>query len=312
MLHLLPGPINGVISLLLLAANTVVCCTPLFIIAFFKLAVPAKPWRRLCDKVLNAIAQGWVGFNNFILGVTKKIRWQIEGLEGLKANGWYLVLSNHQTWTDIVVLQKIFSRKIPFLKFFLKKELIYVPVLGVAWWALDFPFMKRYSRATLAKKPHLAGKDVETTIKACAKFKTIPISIMNFVEGTRFSPTKHQRQKSPFKNLLRPKAGGAALVMAAMGEQLHKILDVTIVYPEGVKSFWAFLCGKVTDIRVKINAVSLSAEQLGASFNDPAFRHRFEQWLNTLWQEKDRRIDEMRAAVDQFAATQDDKALPVV
>ncbi len=67
----------------------------------------------------------------------------MQGVDSLHQRGWYLVSSNHQSWVDILVLQRIFHGRIPFLKFFLKQELIWVPVIGLAWWALDFPFMKR-------------------------------------------------------------------------------------------------------------------------------------------------------------------------
>jgi 1-acyl-sn-glycerol-3-phosphate acyltransferase len=209
-----------------------------------------------------------------------------------------LVISNHQSWVDILVLQRIFNHKIPFLKFFLKKELIWVPFLGLAWWALDFPFMQRHSKTYLAKNPHQKGKDMETTRKACEKFRYKPVSIMNFVEGTRKTDDKHKRQGGSFKHLLKPKAGGVAFVLSAMGEQLHKLLDVTIYYPHGAPSFWDFVCGKVKEIHVDIKVLSI--EELMASdafamdyFDNPAQRARFQQWLNTLWQEKDRTLDQL-------------------
>ena len=118
--------------------------------------------------------------------------------------------------------RKSLTAAVPFLKFFLKKELIWVPILGIAWWALDFPFMKRYSAAVLKKRPHLRGKDIEITRQACKKFKSLPVSIMNFVEGTRFTREKHDKQKSPFTHLLKPKAGGIGFVLSTMGEQLQQ------------------------------------------------------------------------------------------
>jgi 1-acyl-sn-glycerol-3-phosphate acyltransferase len=159
-----------------------------------------------------------------------------------------LVVANHQSWVDILVLQKVLNRKVPFLKFFLKKDLIYVPVIGLCWWALDFPFMQRYSAAFLARHPHLKGKDVSTTRKACEKFRYKPVSVMNFLEGTRFTPEKHDKQQSPFSNLLKPKAGGISFVLNAMGEHLHKLLDVTIYYPKGAPSFWDYISGNVHNI----------------------------------------------------------------
>ena len=257
------------------------------IVAFLKLLVPLAGWRKLCTRVLNGMAASWISLNNLNIELTKKIKWEVQGLEGLSLKQWYLVISNHQTWIDIIVLQKIFNRRIPFLKFFLKKELIWVPFLGVAWWALEFPFMKRYSAAFLKKYPHLKGKDMEITRKACRKFKTTPVSVMNFVEGTRFTEEKHNRQKSPFTHLLKPKAGGVGFVLSAMGDQLNSILDVTIVYPGGKKSFWGFLCGRTDAIRITIEKIPVTEELLGDYIEDKDYQNRFQNWLNSLWAKKD-------------------------
>lgn len=293
MFHFLPGPLGGVLSFLLYTGNTLFWVPVLLIVALFKLAVPVERWQRVCNCIANEIANNWVGFNNWSMRATKKIRWDVRGLDCLKRNEWYLVVSNHQSWVDILVLQKIFHRKIPVLKFFIKKELIWVPLLGLAWWALDFPFMRRYSKSLLEKKPHLRGKDIEITRKACEKFKAIPVSIMNFVEGTRFTLEKHRKQHSPFAHLLRPKAGGVAFTLAAMGEQLHRVLNVTIAYPEGRKSFWAFLCGGVEEIRVRVDSFPVTGELLGDYFRDREFSEKFQAWLNELWAEKDRCLESL-------------------
>jgi len=206
-------------------------------------------------------------------------------------NDWYLVLSNHQTWVDIIVLQKVFNRKIPFLKFFIKKELLWVPILGLAWWALDYPVMMRYSKDFIKKNPHLKGKDVETTRKSCEKFKTMPVSIMNFVEGTRFTAEKHDKQKSPHKHLLKPRAAGVASVLNIMGDQINRILDVTIIYPRGARSFWRFLCGDVDEVVVKVESLPVSEELIGDYYEDDQFRERFNTWINSLWDRKDKVLD---------------------
>ncbi len=289
MLGFLPAYLRGALSALIYAVNTIFWTVLLFIAAFLKLIMPF--WKKHYNRLLNWIADKWIFFNTINQKLMNNIRWEVKGLENLMPDGWYLVVSNHQSWTDILVLQRIFHRKIPFLKFFLKKELIWVPFLGLAWWALDFPFMKRYSRAFLDKYPHLRGKDIEITKKACEKFKTIPVSVMNFVEGTRFTAEKHRRQKSRYANLLNPKAGGVAFVLAAMGEQLHKIVNVTIVYPDGTKSFWDFLCGKIGEIKVMVETMPVKKEIIGDYVNNAEFREIFQKWINSVWEEKDMRID---------------------
>jgi len=292
MLQILPEFIRGSLSLILFIFNTVFWCIPLFVLAAAKAVIPSQSWRRICNRMLNAIAENWIWVNNQIQKRVGNTRWDVQGLETLERSEWYLVLANHQSWVDIVVLQKIFYRKIPFLKFFIKKELLWLPILGQAWWAMDFPFVKRYTKSYLQKKPHLKGKDLEITHKACQKFKKMPISIMNFVEGTRFTNEKHRRQQSPYAHLLKPKAGGIAFVLGSMGEQIHRILDVTIVYPDGITNFWALLCGKIRKIKVRVRSLPVSAEMLGDYTNDRQFRSGLQRWLNNIWAEKSRYIEE--------------------
>jgi 1-acyl-sn-glycerol-3-phosphate acyltransferase len=298
MVYALLGAVRGSLSLILYILNTVFWCILLYVLAAAKAAVPLKSWRRRCSRMLNAIAENWIWVNNqnqrLMAGNT---RWEVQGLETLERSQWYLVLANHQSWVDILVLQRIFHRKIPFLKFFIKKELLWFPFLGQAWWAMDFPFVKRYTKSYLQKKPHLKGKDLEITRKACRKFKKMPVSIMNFVEGTRFTNEKHRRQQSPYSHLLQPKAGGIAFVLGSMGEQIHRVLDVTIVYPDGVTSFWALLCGKIREIKVHVRSLPVSPEILGDYANDGRFRAGLQRWLNNIWAEKNRYIEEMMTSV---------------
>src|SRR5690606_35125628 len=131
----------------------------------------------------------------------------------------------------------------------------------------DFPFMKRYSSDFIKKNPHLKGKDIEITKKACEKFKTMPVSIMNFVEGTRLTPEKHKKRNSPYNNLLSPKAGGVGFVFTTMGQQIKMILNVTIIYPDGPKDFWSFICGRIKSAKVIIEKIPVTDELIGDYVN---------------------------------------------
>lgn len=260
-----------------------------------KLLIPLRGWQTFWTKILIIIAETWITNNNLALSLVHRIEWDIEGLENLNKDGWYLVSCNHQSWVDIAVLQRIFNYKIPFLKFFLKKELIWVPLLGVAWWALDFPFMKRYTKQEIAKNPELKGKDLETTKKACEKFKFTPVSVMNFLEGTRFSASKHEKQQSPFKHLLRPKAGGVAFVLSAMGGQIKSMVDVTIVYHDEKFEIWDLMCGRINKITIRITQRDIPAAMLNGDYEeDPNFRESFQEWISTIWEEKDQLITDLK------------------
>ena len=280
---------RALLGFLVLALNTVLLVPPLLMLAFAKLLLPWHAARAQVSRWLVRIAESWIGINSWLIDQLTPTRWTITGLDTLRRQGWYLVISNHQSWVDIPVLQKVFNRRIPFLKFFLKQQLIWVPFLGAAWWALDFPFMRRYSRAQIERNPELAGRDIEATRKACQKFRTLPVSIMNFVEGTRFSEEKKRAQQSPFHGMLKPKAGGVAFVLEAMGDMIDSLIDVRIDYPGGRPDLFDLLGGRVPEVRVQVREIAIPKEFIGVSYaNNAEFRIRFQAWLNQIWQEKER------------------------
>ena len=291
--------ILGCLSVLIYLVNTIFWFIPIFTLSFVKM-LPIRPLKTLASYLADGCASMWISVNNLNQSMLSRTHWDISGLEQLKANDWYLVICNHQSWVDILVLQRIFNRRIPFLKFFLKKELIWVPFLGLAWWALDFPFMRRYSRAFLEKHPHMKGKDLEATQHACEKFKYKPVSVMNFVEGTRRTNEKMARLQNPtFNHLLNPRAGGMAFVLSAMQEQLNVLVDVTVHYPDGTPSYWDFVCGKVKRIKVQIETLSIPQLRTEGHiatdyFNNEDERQQFQSWLNQRWSHKDQLLENMK------------------
>ncbi len=293
-----PPVIRGVIAATLLGLNTLFWCGILFGLALVKLLVPAKGFRAAIDGALNEVATRWVSGNGVWMRATQRTQWDVAGFDDLAYGGWYLVSCNHQSWVDILVLQHLLNRRIPMLKFFLKRRLIYVPVMGLAWWALDFPFMRRHSDAHLRAHPEQRFDDLNASRRACQKFARVPTSVMNFAEGTRFTLVKHRAQRSPYRHLLKPKAGAMALALDVLGNRFDSLLDLTIVYPDGVPTFWQFLCGNVRSIIVRGRRIAIPRELLRGDYvHDAPYRKRFQRWLRQLWEDKDRRIDELIGTV---------------
>ena len=288
--------LRGTVALLALLLNTLLWCSVLFVLALVRLALPFTAVRRVLDPWLNAVATTWVAGNSAWMRLTQRTQWDVQGIEDLSYRDWYLVLCNHQSWADIFVLQHLLNRRVPMLKFFIKHELIYVPVIGLAWWALDFPFMRRHSEAELRAHPEKREQDIEAARRACAKFALVPTSVMNFVEGTRFTPAKHAAQKARWKHLLNPKAGGLAMALSVLGGQFHSMLDVTIVYPDGVPGFWDFLCGRTRRIIVRVRRREIPADCRGNDQGEPpaGFRKHVLRWLLDLWAEKDELIERLK------------------
>src|SRR5690554_2051075 len=171
MLYFLPAPLKGTLAVLLILLNTLVLFPVLMVFAIIKLIIPIRPIQKGCTVALNRIAWIWIGFNNLLINILHKIELDIRGVEGLDKKQWYFVTCNHQSWADILAIQYVLNNRIPLLKFFLKKELIWVPLLGIAWWALDFPFMHRHTKEQIARRPELKSKDIAATQAACEKFR---------------------------------------------------------------------------------------------------------------------------------------------
>ncbi len=289
MLSFLPSPMLGIIAACMLVINTLLLGPLLIGVSLLRFFVPLHGWQRGCTAAAITIAEAWITCNSFWMKLTQHMQWDVEGIEQLDKKQWYLVTSNHQSWADIFILQHLLNRKIPMLKFFLKRQLIWVPVIGLCWWALDFPFMKRYSKEYLQKNPHKRGQDLESTRRACEKFKYLPVAVINFLEGTRFTPPKHQAQQSPYQWLLKPKAGGIAFVVGALGDNLNTLLDVTIAYPGHKQpSFLDFMCGRVNKVYVRVQQKPIPKQFLNRNYHeDETFRYEFQQWVTQLWHEKD-------------------------
>ena len=290
--------LKGIAVFAVVTVSTILWFVPLLSFTLLKFLIPVRRFRVAMTRSIMAVGQNWVSSNTRIFAAVNKTRYTVTGLDGLSAEKWYLLMPNHQTWVDVIALQAAFNRHIPFLKFFVKQQLIWFPVLGIAFWAMDMPFMKRHSKAYLQRHPEQKGKDLEATRRSCEKFRDTPTSVINFVEGTRFSEEKRRRRESPFRHLLPPRAGGVAIALSSMGDMFDGLLDVTIVYPQGVPQFWDVMCGRFAEVRVDIVQRSIEPWIVAGDYaNDREYRRRFHRWLTEIWEAKDERLDALKRDV---------------
>ncbi len=280
------------IIVLLIAINIVLLVSILLGFSILKWCIPITAVKQCCEHIILYLAEAWISNNSWMMRHCTSVQINYTEDTNLDPQGHYLVLSNHQSWVDILVLQAVFNRRIPFMRFFLKQQLIWVPLLGLAWWALDFPFMKRHSKSQIQKNPALAGQDIAATRKACEKFLGKPVSIMIFPEGTRLTAAKHAYQQSPYANLLKPKSGGMAYALDAMGQGLHAVIDVTMYYPNGIPGMWDLIADRVKCLHVDVRLREIPEQMRAGDYeNDRVFRVEFQRWMNGLWLEKQRMID---------------------
>lgn len=284
--------------LLLLLIDTLLMIVPLLLLALLRLLLPGRRLRAACGRGVMWCAEHWVTIGKRIFARLLPTVWDIRGSAGLRRDRSYLLVCNHQSWVDIPALLEAFSGRVPFFKFFLKQELIWIPLLGLAFWALDYPFMKRHAKAYLERHPEKRGEDLEITRRACARFRDIPVTLVNYLEGTRFTPLKHAQQASPYRYLLRPKAGGMAFALASLGPRLDALLDVTLVYPgRRIPGFWLLISGQVARVIVDIQTRELDPRLWQGDYQDDAqFRQYVQDWVSRLWEEKDARIARLRGS----------------
>lgn len=286
--------VRGILATILLSIWIISMAFAVLFLSLFVWIIPLYRWRRAGMKFLLKFPVWWMDINTTILMMGSHYKWDVQGTGELNPNGRYVMISNHRSWFDILVIGSVFNRRLPILKFFMKKELLWsLPFAGAACYVLDYPFLERYTRADIKKNPALKGKDIETTKKACQKFKEFPTTIINFVEGTRFTEQKKQRQNSPFQYLLKPKAGGIAIVINEMRDKLTGIVDVTIHYTVDHFSFWHLVCGNFDKITVRYEMLPVIDEICGDYYSDRKFRVFFQQWLNDLWQKKDNLLKQL-------------------
>lgn len=311
MLAFLPAPLILLLSLPLFTLNLTVWGLIVTLCGVVKLLLPMPAARQRVSKVAHWAYRHWSLHNRQLIELFNKVEWQIEGEARLSPQRWYLLISNHRSWLDIPVLSQFALDRIPEPKFFLKEELKWVPFIGSASWALDMPFMKRYSQAQILKNPALQGKDIETTRQSCEKFREQPTTIINFVEGTRFTAAKHRLKNSPFRFLLPAKAGGIAFTLASMGSLFDAVLDVTLIYPDNPRHVLvAMLLGRLKRVVIQVDVLPVDAQIIGDYFQNEAFRQQFQMWLNQRWVDKDQRIAACLAAPDNTLKQQLDCTSP--
>ena len=287
------GVFHAILALLVLVTITILSFFPVFFIGILKL-FPNHWWRVKCTQAIDIIATLWVQIIAKYNDRFNPMQWHIDNLPQLPEQQWFLIISNHQSWLDILVLQRLFNKKIPVMKFFIKDTLKWVPLMGFAWWAMGCPFMKRYSKSYLEKNPHKKRRDLKATTKALKLFQSYPSTIINFVEGTRFSMSKKRLQQAPYQNLLAPKAGGISQVLQVLGQKIHTLIDVTIIYPNEKCSIWDFLCHRVRKVNVHIRHLTIPSRFFEQKLSSEELQIAFRNWLNDEWLNKDKLIGKLK------------------
>lgn len=282
--------IYGIVLTAFLILNTLIFSIPLFILLLLKIIITYRPIQNKIRQSLDRIAKVWIKYNNLMSAILVPTKINVTGNLPYDHNGCYIMVCNHQSWLDIPILERVFAHRLPLTKFLIKDKMKWLPLIGQACWAMDFPFMKRYSKSYIEKHPEIKEKDLEATRKACHKLKHVPLTLVNFLEGARFTQQKHIAQNKPFKHLLKPRAGGLALALNALQDKVDGIIDVTIYISDQNMSIWHYLCGRIKHIDVHVNKIEVTNDLFG-DYNDEHHKQHIINFVNHLWYEKDQFIE---------------------
>jgi len=286
--------IIGFFTFILIVVELIIGFGTLTLVNIPRAVFPFQSLKIKLSKVSNIIGEYTVYGLKIIMKIMHKDSMQVFDDNEFNKNTWYMAISNHQSWADIFILLVAAHKRIPLLKFFMKKELAWIPFIFLANKTLNMPFVNRHSKKQLEKNPNLRFKDYENTLKACKRFQRSPSTIFSYAEGTRNNPVKHKAQNSPYKNLLIPRIGGIATALSAM-PNIDVLVDYSVVYRSNKRSAWAFLKGDMRDVKVLVRKYNIPENLKNKNYStDEEYRKNFKIWIENIWEDKDKEIEKLK------------------
>ncbi len=293
-MYLIKSSLVGFITLILIIIELTIGFGTLAIVNVPRAIFPFKSLKIKLAKISNSIGEYTVYGLKIIMKIMHRDSMQVFDNNKFDKNAWYMAISNHQSWADIFILLVAAHKRIPLLKFFMKKELAWIPFIFLANKTLNMPFVNRHSKKELEKNPNLRNKDYENTLKACKRFLRSPSTIFSYAEGTRNDAIKHKAQNSPYKNLLIPRIGGIATALSAM-PNINILVDYSVVYKSKKRGAWSFLKGDMKDVKVLVRKYDIPENLKNKNYStDAEYRENFKNWIEAIWIEKDQEIERLK------------------
>ena len=284
----------GLITFLLILIELIIGFGTLAIINIPRGIIPLKIFKIYLAKLSNIIGDLTVYGLKLIMLLMHGNNISVINNQKFDKNQWYMAMSNHQSWADIFILLAAANYKLPLLKFFMKRELWWIPFVFLANKTLNMPFVNRHSKKEIEQNPSLRNQDYKNTLKSCKRFLRTPSTIFSYAEGTRFTDEKHDQQGSPYNNLLSPKIGGMATALSAM-PNINTLVDYTVVYKSKKRDAWSFAKGDMKHVKVLVTKYKIPDNLKNRNYaNDKDYRDEFKNWIESIWTEKDKKIEELK------------------
>ena len=293
-MYYIKSNIIGFFTFILIVIELIIGFGTLTIVNIPRAIFPLKSLKIKLSKISNTIGEYTVYGLKIIMKIMHRDSMQIFDDNEFNKNQWYMAVSNHQSWADIFILLVAAHNRIPLLKFFMKKELAWIPFIFLANKTLNMPFVNRHSKKQLEKNPNLRFKDYKNTLMACKRFQRSPSTIFSYAEGTRNNSKKHKAQNSPYKNLLIPRVGGIATALSAM-PNIDVLVDYSVVYKSDKRGAWAFLKGDMRDVKISVKKYTIPENLKNKNYStDEEYRKNFKIWIEAIWEEKDKEIERLK------------------
>ena len=284
----------GLITFLLILVELIIGFGTLALVNIPRGIIPLKIFKIHLAKVSNVIGDLTVYGLKLIMLLMHGNNISVINNQEFDKNEWYMAMSNHQSWADIFILLVAANYKLPLLKFFMKRELWWIPFVFLANKTLNMPFVNRHSKKEIEQNPSLRNQDYKNTLKSCKRFLRTPSTIFSYAEGTRFTDEKHNQQGSPYNNLLSPKIGGMATALSAM-PNINTLVDYTVVYKSKKRDAWSFAKGDMKHVKVLVTKYKIPDNLKNRNYaNDKDYRDEFKNWIESIWTEKDKKIEELK------------------
>ena len=286
--------IVGIITFILIVTVLFFGFGSLAVLNLPRALIPFRSFKVLLSKISNFIGDIIVYCCRVIMFVLHQNSIKIYDDNKFDRSKWYLAMSNHQSWADIFIILAAGNFRIPLIKFFMKKELAWIPFIYLANKTLNMPFVSRHSKEDLKKNPALRQEDYRNTLDSCRRFKRSPSTVFSYAEGTRNNPKKYKLQESPYKNLLKPKIGGMATAISAI-DNIDTLVDFSLIYKSNKRSAWSFLNGEMKNVKVLIKKYKIPDHLKNKNYSiDKQYRIDFKDWIEEIWEEKDREIERLK------------------
>ena len=283
----------GILTFFAILTILSIALIPLVIINIPRI-IPNKKLKQKLGSISNKMGTATVGAIAISLSLLHQLEWEFEIPENLSINDWYIAMSNHQSWADIFILLIAGHKKIPLLKFFMKKELQWIPIIYLVHKTIDMPFLHRHSPEQIKANPELKKLDFENAKTAAKRFSRNPSTAFSFAEGTRFSQFKNLEQQSPYPNLLKPKVGALSIALSGMPE-VKTLIDFTIVYSSNKRTAWQFLCGDLNKAKIIAKTYKIPKNLQSYTYeNKSEYRKQFQLFIDEIWQKKQSMISELK------------------